>query len=133
MDIESHLRSHRKRLVIAAEDAVAQAVQADEKLPDKTQLNRLVSICSEASCAEEITSYLRYQASRKTRPWPHVFAASVITRIDAPLDALVSALSGASEADCDRVRVVAWRMYAVFLARAFTYAQQIRDSKRGRP
>lgn len=128
MDIESYLRPHRKPLLIAAEQAVD---QAKDKLPDKTQLNRLISVCSEASCAEEITSYLRYQASRRTRPWPEVFAKEVIKKIETPLETLTLALPTVSDTDRDRVRVAAWRLYAVFLTRAFTYADQVRRNSRG--
>jgi hypothetical protein len=136
MDIESHLRAHRKELVIAAEGVITEAVAKaahPRDLPDKAQLHRLVAICSEASCAEEIVSYLRYQASRKSAPWPRTFADAVIAKIRDPLQQMIAGLTSASEAACDRARVAAWRLYAVFLARAFTYAQQVRDDKRGRP
>jgi hypothetical protein len=133
MDIETLLRPHRKALVLAAEaaveDAWAAARAADDRPPDKTQLNRLVSICGEATCAEEITNYLRYQVSRKSRPWPRAFADTVIAKISGPLDAMVSSLRDAAEAD--RVRVAAWRLYAVFLARAFTYTSYVHSGKKG--
>ena len=128
MDIEHLLRrpAHRKHLVLAAESAVNEARDA---LSYKTQLNRLISICGEATCAEEITSYLRYQASRKPSPWPPAFADTVIERIEAPLQALIGELREASDDDRDRARVAAWRLYAVFLARAFTYASRVREQK----
>jgi hypothetical protein len=130
MDIEPLLRrsEHRKPLVLAAEAAVQ---DAGATLPDKSQLNRLVAICGEATCAEEIISYLRYQASRTTKPWPREFADIVIAKIKGPLDGLLGQLSAASEADRDRARVAAWRLYAVFLARAFTYASYVRNNQRG--
>lgn len=128
MDIEPALRAHRKALVIAAEQAVS---EAGGRLPDKSQLNRLISICGDASCAEEITNYLRYQTSRKSQPWPPVFADSVIAKIQSPLGTLVGALSGASDDERDRAKVAAWRLYAVFLARAFTYQSCIQNGKRG--
>jgi len=123
MDIETLLRAHRKPLVIAAEAAVR---EASGKPPDKTQLNRLVSICGEATCAEEITNYLLYQVSRKSKPWPRAFADTVIAKITGPLDAVTRSLR---DAEADRARVAAWRLYAVFLARAFTYVQ----ASKGRP
>lgn len=137
MDIELLLRSHRKALVLAAEAAIEEAWtavhKAGDKPPEKSQLNRLISICGEATCAEEIISYLRYQASRKTRPWPPVFADMVIAKIEAPLGALIHALREVSEDDRDRARVVAWRLYAVFLVREFTYVARVRGKERPRP
>jgi hypothetical protein len=128
MDIESSLRSLRKALVTAAEAAIRETGSA---LPEKTQLNRLVSICGEAMCAEEITSFLYYQSSRKDKLWPRGFVDTVIARIQGPLETLSGTLRGAPEAERDRARVAAWRVYAVFLARAFTYASSVRDSKKG--
>lgn len=128
MDIESSLRSLRKPLVIAAEAAIR---ETGSELPEKTQLNRLVSICGEATCVEEIASFLYYQASRKDRLWPRGFVDTVIARIQGPLETLGATLRAAPEAERDRARVAAWRVYAVFLARAFTYASSVRDSKKG--
>jgi hypothetical protein len=118
MDTEQLLRSHRKDLVLAAESAVR---DAGDRLPEKSQLNRLVSICGEASCAEEIANYLLYQASRPAKPWPREFAELVIARIDTPLQNVTKDLRGSK--DADRAKIAAWRLYAVFLARAFTYAR----------
>src|SRR4051794_36947159 len=128
MDIESSLRSLRKALVTAAEAAIRDTGNA---LPEKTQLNRLVAICGEATCAEEITSFLYYQASRRDKLWPRGFVDTVIARIQGPLDALSATLHAATEAERDRARVAAWRVYAVFLVRAFTYASSVRDSRKG--
>jgi hypothetical protein len=128
MNVESSLRSLRKALVTAAEAAIR---ETGSELPEKTQLNRLVSICGEATCAEEITSFLYYQASRKDKLWPRGFVDTVIARIHGPLETLSGLLRAASEAERDRARVAAWRVYAVFLARAFTYASSVRDSKKG--
>jgi hypothetical protein len=126
MDTELLLRPHRKALVIAAETVVR---DPGAELPEKTQLNRLVSICGEATCAEEIANYLRYQASRKTAPWPRSFAELVIAKIEAPLQELRIAMPHHDEATRDRTRVAAWRLYAVFLTRAFTYAIASRAKK----
>jgi hypothetical protein len=128
MNIESSLRALRKKLVIAAETAIQ---DTGSELPEKTQLNRLIGICGEATCAEEITSFLYYQASRKDKLWPRAFVDTVIAKIKAPLEELSGTLHAASEAERDRARVAAWRVYAVFLARAFTYASSVRDSKKG--
>jgi hypothetical protein len=133
MDLESRLRSHRKALVIAAEAAVTQASTAIPEFRDKSQLksqlNRLIAICGEATCAEEITSYLRYQTARKA--WPSGFADAVIAKVQEPLEALSRALPATADADRDRAYVAAWRLYAVFLARAFTYLASSGGSKKG--
>ncbi|HEX7843720.1 MAG TPA: hypothetical protein VF469_39875 [Kofleriaceae bacterium] len=126
MDLEPILRPRRKALVLAAESVVR---EARDKLPDKSQLNRLVSVCGEATCAEEIGNYLLYQASRQTRPWPRDFAELVIAKIGPPLADLSSDMHGNKDAERDRAKVAAWRLYAVFLTRAFTYARQ--QNKKG--
>ena len=121
MDLETILRPHRKALVLAAESVLSEA-RGD--LPDRTQLSRLIAVCGEATCAEEICNYLRYQASRQTRPWPPGFAELVIKKIEAPLKQLADAIRPYGDQDRDRARVAAWRFYAVFLTRAFTYTRQ---------
>jgi hypothetical protein len=128
MNIESSLRSHRKALVTAAEAAIR---DTGSDLPEKTQLNRLVAICGEATCAEEITSFLYYQASRRDKLWPRGFVDTVIAKIQGPLETLSGTLRAAPEAERDRARVAAWRVYAVFLARAFTYASSVRGQQEG--
>lgn len=125
LDLERVLDSHRKDLVLAAEGVVR---DAGNDLPDKSQLNRLVSICGDATCAEEIANYLRYQASRPGQPWPRDFADLVLARIDAQLQTIAKDPLVQEDSVRDRVKVAAWRLYAVFLARAFTYAKQ---SKKG--
>lgn len=122
MELEQILRPRRKALVLAAESVVS---EARGNLPEKTQLSRLVSVCGEATCAEEIGNYLRYQASRQTRPWPREFADLVIAKIEAPLKELASAMQQHQDAERDRAKVAAWRLYAVFLTRAFTYTKQL--------
>lgn len=120
MELEQFIRPRRKALVLAAESVVN---EARDKLPDKSQLNRLISICGEATCPEEICNYLRYQASRQGKIWTPKFADLVIAKIEAPLRALADDTRQLREADRDRARVAAWRLYAVFLARALTYAK----------
>jgi hypothetical protein len=124
MELEEFIRPRRKSLVLAAENVVR---EAHDSLPDKSQLNRLVSVCGEATCAEEICNYLRYQASRQTKPWPQRFADLVIERIDAPLRELAGDMQRHPEAERDRAKVAAWQLYAVFLARALTYARATRQ------
>jgi hypothetical protein len=128
MDIESSLRSLRKALVTAAEAAIQ---DSGNDLPEKTQFSRLSSICGEATCAEEISNFLHYQTSRKDKLWPREFVDTVIARIRGPLETLGDMLRAAPEAERDRARVAAWRVYAVFLARTYTYAISVRNSKKG--
>lgn len=118
MDLDPLLRPHRKALVLAAEHVIS---GTQSKMPDKSQLNRLVSICGEATCAEEIANYLRYQASRPRTSWTHEFAASIIAEIEKLLPGITQHLQ--PEADSDRAKIAAWRLYAVFLVRAFTYVK----------
>jgi hypothetical protein len=122
IDLELVLSRHRKALVLAAEQVV---VKAAARTPEKSQLNRLVSVCGEATCAEEIVNYLRYQASRNSSSWTGS-AEAVIARIEQPLQNVVASLAGFNDAVHDRAKVRAWRLYAVFLVRAFAYAGVIK-------
>lgn len=108
MDTIEQLIKHRKELVLAAED-VAKKV-ASTKI-EKTQLNHLIGICGDATCAEEIRNYVRYQAGRKV--WPKEVADDVVDSIEKILNKI--------SPDNDEIRVQAWRLYAVFLTRAYTY------------
>jgi len=123
MDLEQLLRPRRKSLVLAAESAIR---DTKSSLPPKSQLNRLISICSEATCVEEISNYLRYQASRRT--WSMEFANLVIAKIETPLGELDSQLRKEPESERDRARVAAWRLYAVFLARTLTYTIAVKEN-----
>ena len=109
MDLVEQLRPKRKELVIAAEKSAAEMVKPGTI--KKAQLNHLIGVCGEATCAEEIENYIRYQTARKGTGWTPEIARNVISGIGVTLAAL----------DNDRVRVEAWRLYAVFLTRAFTY------------
>jgi hypothetical protein len=120
MDNDQILRERRKQLVLAAE-AVARTPRG--KPPEPSQLSRLISICSDASCTEEIANYIRYQASRRRPPWPLEFADLVIERMDATLTALESDARQRPTITQDGARVAAWRHYAVYLSRALTYAR----------
>jgi hypothetical protein len=110
MDLADKRKPGRKELVIAAEQTVEKMFASGKPAIKKTQLNHLISVCGEATCVEEITNYIRYQAGRKTTGWEGV-ATQVIDGID-------KALAGIEE---DRLRVEAFRLYAIFLTRAFTY------------
>ena len=87
-------------------------------------------MCSDAECIEEITNYIRYQASRTRGPWRRDFADVVIAKIDAELEPIVSAIGETKEASQDRIKVAAWHLYAVYLTRAFTYWKQVESDKK---
>lgn len=108
MKNEQEIDPFRKNLVLAAE-SVAEMLAATKI--EKTQLNHLIAVCGEATCAEEIRNYVRYQAGRKV--WPKDAADRVVLSMDGVLKNVAS--------DNDALRVQAWRLYAVFLTRAFTY------------
>ena len=126
MTSEDRIRTLRKGLVIAAEKVIQAAFKNEkEKIQlQKTQLNHLVGICSEATCVEEIENYIRYQAGRGTDKtgWSLALEEQVIKEIKATLDQVAN-LS-------DAERLTAWRFYAVYMTRAFTYEKAIRDPKK---
>ncbi len=111
--VMEELRPLRKDLVVKAEEVSKELAATDL---EKTQLNHLIAVCGEATCAEEINNYLRYQEARKI--WPPGSAEKVIQQVAPVLDKL--------RAQGDAHRVAAWRLYAVFLARAFTYGRHSR-------
>ncbi|WP_437635843.1 hypothetical protein [Sorangium sp. So ce854] len=113
------LRLKRKALVQAAEQVMEEAFKrVDPKSKDrpvhKAQLSHLVGVCNEAACAEEIALYIRYQASRGKGDggvWDPVLARDVIAKAEGAM----------SDLPTDDAKVAAWRLYAVYLARTFTY------------
>lgn len=115
-DLAQRLRPHRKALVEAAESVMSTiaASLVRKGRAGKTQLHRLAAVCNQAACVEEITNYLRYQAGRESGGesfWDTASVDVVIQGMETPL----RVFSGDDE------RVAAWRLYAVFLMRAFTY------------
>lgn len=125
MDLVEELRLNRKTLVVAAEDVAKWMFEPGRGCEiKKAQLNHLIGVCGEAECAEEIENYLRYQASRKNTGWTPVFSDKVIEAVAVTL----GKLSG------DRGRTEAWRLYAIFLTRAFTYQDATKGQRAaGRP
>lgn len=109
------LRSKRKDLVLAAERLIQKAF-APNRHPQlrlkKTQLNSLVSICGEASCRQEIENYIRYQAGRGSDKtgWDLDLAKECIGAVEPILTGIT-----------DEEGLEAWRLFAVYLTRAFTY------------
>jgi hypothetical protein len=125
-DVEEVLRDARKSLVNAAEEVMKEAAKRDIKRPEKSQLSHLVALCSEAACAEEIVNFIHYQTGRKggdRSPWPREFAELVINGINTALGEITERLAPGEERTIDSASVQAWRLYAVYLIRAFTYWQ----------
>lgn len=128
----------RKKLVLAAEAVMKQEglskyfasakasnggskSQRDDRWKvEKSQLNQLIGVCGEALCVEEIENYLRYQGSRERPSWGLELVKCTLEKIDEILQ----------EFSTDREKVEAWRYYAVFLARAFTYQKAAAGSGR---
>ena len=126
------LRPHRRALVTAAEGIIEQTFDnGGGRLPAKSQFSRLVNVCGEASCAEEIANYLRYQAGRDAKGlWSVEFVKLVTKGIEEVLVAL-DALD-LDDAKRDATRVEAWRLYATYLTRSFTYHDAVqKDRRRG--
>jgi hypothetical protein len=123
MDIAEKLRPQRKPLVLAAKAVLEDAFKRESKpLLNKAQLSHLIGVCNEAACAEEIELYIRYQASReksegegrkkgKGGVWDGWLAQNVINEANKVITTLTS----------DELKVAAWRLYAVYLTREFTY------------
>jgi hypothetical protein len=109
---------NRKALVIAAEKAAKEIDCSSKGSIKPTQLNRLISVCAEAICAEEITNYLRYQASRKV-----LGRAGDVDHILQGIEPILG------EIKVDSLRVEAFRLYAVFLTRSFRYQHEIARQK----
>lgn len=119
----------RKKLVVGAEEVMLETfgnhliskknrdgreskVELDDKWKvGKSQLNQLVSVCGEALCVEEIENYLRYQGSRERAPWGPELVEFTLKKLGERLERSMS----------DKEKVAAWRHFAVFLARSFTY------------
>ena len=118
-ELNARLRPLRKKLVMAAERVFE---GYGGKLPDKTQFARLLTVCGEATCEEEICNYLRYQASRHGAPWELGFAQRVIDE--------AKKASGELESD-DEAKVEAWRLFSSYLTRAYTYEKKKRGDEVG--
>jgi hypothetical protein len=117
MELTEALRDKRRELVTAAEAVIEQAFKNNEcRKLRKTQLNHLVAVCGEAACAEEIANYIRYQVGRGSIGWDRNFSDRVREGIKKTLEGIQD----------DPSRVQAWRLYAVYLTRAFTYHDKAR-------
>lgn len=124
MATTENLDTKRKDLVLAAEKVIRDAfVSGRRLLLKKTQLNHLIGICGEATCVEEIENFLRYQAGRGSDKtgWDVALVQSVIAAVTPVLAQLN-----------DATKLAAWRLYAVYLTRSFTYESECRKSDGGR-
>ncbi len=127
-----NLRPLRRELVVAAEAVISNAFEGDDdqRPPSKTQFSQLVNLCGEATCGAEIENYLRYQAGRsaagsvsKRDAWKLSFVNAVVGAITTILD---ERSMGSTEEERDLHQVEAWRLYATYMARAFTYEDATR-------
>ena len=143
LDLATRLRPLRRALVVKAEAVIERAFAGGTaaRPPTKTQFSRLVNVCGEASCAEEIENYLRYQAGRNKKKdggakdeagWRVEFVDAVVEGLHKALGDGGKGSGELTEKDRDLGRVEAWRLYATYLTRAFTYKDAIEESsKRG--
>lgn len=115
-EIQNQVRALRPALVPAAERVMRgtfEKAKEERKLAlSKTQLSQLIGVCGEASCHEEVANYLRYQAGRgpSKSGWTIELAKAAIAGIEPLL-----------KDKPDEVAVEAWRWYATYLSRTFTY------------
>ncbi len=132
MNIAEKLRPKRKELVLAAKEVMEASFTGGKAGVNKAQLSHLIAVCNEAACVEEIELYIRYQASRekgdgegrrknKGGVWDDKVAEDVIKH----------AQSITSKLDSDEIKVAAWRLYAVYLTREFTYQKAVHGNGDG--
>ena len=125
--IIAQLRPLRRELVLAAEEVI----KYQGKMPERTQFSRLLNLCAEASCSEELENYLRYQAGRKGSNWKPEFVRKVIDGVSSVLNRLPQATDGTER---DRLRVEAWRLYATYLRRSHIWHEETtKRAKQGKP
>jgi hypothetical protein len=128
MNIAEALRPKRKELVLAAKKVMEGAFKDTTPSLNKAQLSHLIGVCNEAACIEEIELYIRYQSSRekgdgdgrkgKGAVWDRALARQVIEEANKAIATFTS----------DEHKVGAWRLYAVYLAREFTYQHAVSKS-----
>lgn len=113
-EVQQNVRRFRKGLVEKAEAVMAEVFKAPDVKLSKAQLSQLTGVCGEATCHEEIANYLRYQAGRR-QGWD----MNLVTRTVEGFEGVLG-----REQLSDQVRVEAWRWYATYLSRAFTYRKE---------
>ena len=110
------LAEHRQELVQQAEKRISDIFQkprGSNEWPSRTQLSHLALACQDSACAEEIENYLRYQAARGRGDGLRQ-ADDIIKGIESVKKKLPN----------PKDQVVAWQLYATYLARAFTYQEK---------
>jgi len=140
MSLEHQLRPYRKLLVVAAEKVMGTAFKdigdlRNEREKGKSQLNHLVSVCNEAACKEEIESYLRYQATRPSvKLWGAKSPNGPGENLAQKVIDEINRIEGIwRNLETDAAGVAAWKLYAVYLTRAYTYQKAATSSAGGRP
>jgi hypothetical protein len=113
-EVQQNVRRFRKGLVEKAEAVMAEVFKDPKMKLSKAQLSQLTGVCGEATCHEEIANYLRYQAGRG-QGWDIKLVARTVEGFEGVLG---------REQLSDQVRVEAWRWYATYLSRAFTYRKE---------
>ncbi len=117
-----------RALVQAAEEVMAKAF-GDRDMRgrlSKSQMSQLIGVCQEAACHDEVANYLRYQAGRRDGSWTTAMASAVIDGIEALFE------QQSVPDDADAARMKRWRLYATYLARAFTWHAKVSDNRRSR-
>ncbi len=105
----------REPAVQAAEKVVAWAKDTHHLgKVEKNQVSKLVSITQEATCAAEIANWLRYQVGRGH--WPTELGKRVIDDVEA---------LGKKLGTEDQARIDAWRWFALYFMRAYTYHRAV--------
>ena len=129
MTVAETLQPLRKHLVVAAE-RVMNGAFAGAEAPEleKSQLNHLIAVCNEAACSKEIELYLRYQAARDGRLWPPKLVQTIVEDMTKILQDELP-----PHGDRDALETGAWILYAVYLARTFTYKKAAHKEARNQP
>ena len=117
------LKEHRKALVLAAGQVVSKCLPDSDSVKkwNKSQLPKLSAVCAQAECAEEIESYLRYQAARRNPPWPHEVVKALFRELEPILKGLT-----------DHDKVSAWLLFSTYLTREYTYRAFVLKEEGGR-
>lgn len=122
-------RGPQNRALVQAAEAVMTKAFADRDMRgrlSKSQMSQLIGVCQEAACHDEVANYLRYQAGRRDGSWTTAMASAVIDGMEALFE------QQNVPDDADAARMKRWRLYATYLARAFTWHAKVSDNRRSR-
>jgi hypothetical protein len=111
----------RREAVLAAERVVEKArinmgARGQKRwleLVEKNQVSTLVSVTREATCAEEIENWLRYQVGREK--WPDPLVKEMVEEVQKLYP----------KNSTDEVATQAWRDFSIYFVRAYTYARKV--------